>query len=131
MTKLIIIQAAFAALCILESFHDAAVISIQDYRLPHYETASKLWHKYSAWYVTGVALLLAYLAGNWFLVPCLLSMRLIFFNPVLNKIRGKDFFYLSSKGLDGLFVKWFGKHAGVLVWIGSSIYLTLLNLFFL
>ena len=59
MTKLIIIQAAFAALCILESFHDAAVISIQDYRLPHYETASKLWHKYSAWYVTGVALLLA------------------------------------------------------------------------
>lgn len=131
MKELIIIQAAFAALCILEAFHDAAVISIQDYRLPHYAHASKLWHRYSAWYVAGVALMLAYVVDNVYLVPCLLTMRLIFFNPILNVIRGKQFYYLSDKGLDGFFSKLLGKYAGVFVWIGSIIYLILLNLFFL
>lgn len=128
MTKLIIIQAAFAALCILESFHDAAVISIQDYRLPHYETASKLWHKYSAWYVTGVAMSFAWLCECWWLLPVLLGIRLAVFNPLLNVIRDKDFFYLSDKGLDGLFIKVLGKHAGIIVWAGSVGFILLINL---
>ena len=128
MASNIIIQLAFIGLCVLEAYHDAAVISIQDYRLEHYKQASKLWHTYSAAYVTIVAGLLSWLAGAYWLFPCLLLIRLAVFNPYLNVIRGKSFFYLSDKGLDGLFVKLFSKYAGVVVWSGAVALLLTINL---
>lgn len=124
----ILLQLVFIALCVIEAYHDAAIISIQDYRLPHYAHASKLWHKYSAWYVSLVAMAFAWLCECWWLLPVLLVIRLAVFNPLLNVIRDKDFFYLSDKGLDGLFIKVLGKHAGIIVWAGSVGFILLINL---
>lgn len=126
-----IIQLVFIALCVIEAYHDAAIISIQDYRLKHYAQASKLWHKYSAWYVTLTAATICYLAGNWLLLPTFFATRLSFFNPILNVLCGKEFLYLSNKGIDGFFVSLFGKHAGAIVWYGAVASILAVNSYWL
>lgn len=131
MKEIIIVQVAFAIMCYIEALHDAWVIYLQDYRLPQYAYASKKWHTYSAYYVGGVTVLIAFAYHEWALCPALLMSRFIVFNPALNWLRSKGFFYLGSSGKDALFQKWFGPKAGLIVWSGALITAILLNLFFL
>jgi hypothetical protein len=116
MEKIILAQAAFAALCVLEAYHDKVVIDLQNYSLPNYQELSKKWHKRSFYYVLLASCTIAFVLDSYWLVAPLMACRSVVFNPVLNLIRGKGFFYLSDKGLDGFILKTLGKYAGEIVY---------------
>lgn len=122
MEKIILAQVAFATLCFLEAMHDKTVIDLQNYAHPQYKELSKKWHKRSFYYVLLCSLLLAYVLDCYWITLSLMACRTAVFNPSLNLLRGKDFFYLSDSGLDLKAKKFFGKYAGELLffltWIG-------------
>lgn len=113
MSQVITIQLMLVLLCLAEIPHDKAVIEDSEVFSP---LQSKRWHLWSGIYYCMVVLFMAYLIQAPYFGGILLLqsfvIRLCVFGNGLNVARGKDFFYLSDKGIDGLLKKTIGG-----VWI--------------
>lgn len=89
---------------------------------------SKQWHKYQAIFNTLIAISFSYY-GNIYLGLQFLATRFLMFNPILNLLRKKGFFYLGNHGMDLIFIKLFKKFAGYIYFIGAIIVVVTLYLF--
>lgn len=78
---------------------------------------SRRWH---IWQAISMGLIATYIGAyvSAYYAIQFLTTRFLVFNPMLNYLRGKGFFYLGSHGIDALFVKVFGKQfAGIVYFI--------------
>ncbi len=99
--ELIKIQIALALLCVIESVLEKYVIAMKSETSPNYSKNNELEHIWSAAYFAAVLLSFIVLKPSvWPLIFVAPFIRLVFFGNLLNKLRGKDWFYLSDRGLD-------------------------------
>lgn len=126
----ICIQLTFVLILILEALHDKAVIELQDYRHYRYKELSSQWHAYSALQYVGMVGIVQALSGWWPLSIILFLLRASVFPFVINLIMGKEPFYLSSTGFDGVVIKILGRYAGFILLVGSIAIIVTLNIFF-
>lgn len=123
----ILTQITFILLAFIESYHDEAVIDIQNYALPNYSLLSKKWHNYSAAYYCVLVGLVCYLSGSWLLAINLFLIRMTFLDLFLNLKRGKPAFYLGNSGFDLTMSQMLGKYAGALIIMDEPAIESLLN----
>lgn len=71
---------------------------------------SRQWHIWQAIFNGIIAFFLGFHLSLYFAIQ-FLATRMLIFNPALNKLRGKGFFYIGTKGIDGAFTRWFGEIA--------------------
>lgn len=69
---------------------------------------------------------MAYLTGSWWLAGAFIMERAIFYNPILNLMRDKPFFYQGSNSLNHAVTNWL--YTPVL-WIGYIIGFIIINIF--
>jgi hypothetical protein len=81
---------------------------------------SKKWHLWQSIFNGLISATLCWY-GNLYLALQFSATRFLIFNPVLNLLRGKGFFYLGSHGIDLFFTKLFGKYAGYIYFLGGVI----------
>jgi hypothetical protein len=79
---------------------------------------SRQWHIWQAIFNGIIAFFLGLHLSPYFAVQ-FLATRMLIFNPTLNELRGKGFFYIGTKGIDGVFTKLFGKIAGEVYFTAS------------
>jgi hypothetical protein len=77
---------------------------------------SKKWH---LWQAISMGLIATYIGGyvSPYYAIQFLTARFLVFNPMLNYLRGKGFFYLGNHGIDSIFLKLFGKLGGLVYFI--------------
>lgn len=103
--KITIYLLVLVLLPIIKAFHDKRLITAKVST-----KARREWHKiFWVYYVVihlGFAGILFLADKNWFggiaLLFGAMTARVVLFNPLLNKLRGLDFFYLGKEGVDGL-----------------------------
>lgn len=71
----------------------------------------RAWHIWQAISMGMIAFYMGMFVNPYSAILFLLT-RMVFFQNMLNLLRGKGFFYIGTKGIDGLFTKLFGKIAG-------------------
>ena len=86
---------------------------------------SRQWHIWQAIFNGIIAFFLGLHLSPYFAVQ-FLATRMLIFNPTLNELRGKGFFYIGTKGIDGVFTKLFGKIAGEVYFIASLLLMIVL-----
>jgi len=97
---------------IIEAKNETFVIGMKNDQLPNYTELNNQEHKWSAIYYCFLVWIITISTQFWILPLILLLTRRLFFQEALNKLRGKGYFYLSDRGIDGWFKKQFGEKAG-------------------
>jgi hypothetical protein len=92
-------------LALVEPFHDYYVINGADSKKVR---ENSLWHKIDLLQWVLIYAVLAYVAQNPFVFIFGGLVRQFCMQVVLNTLRSKPTFYLSSKGVDGFLSKWVG-----------------------
>ena len=71
----------------------------------------RAWHIWQAISMGMIAFYMGLFVNPYSAILFLLT-RMVFFQNTLNLLRGKGFFYIGTKGIDGFFNNLFGKIAG-------------------
>lgn len=77
---------------------------------------NRKWHVWQAAFNGIISFFLGLYLSPYFALQ-FLATRFLIFNPVLNELRDKGFFYLGKHGIDGVFIKLFGRLAGLVYFI--------------
>jgi hypothetical protein len=77
---------------------------------------SKRWHGWQAVFNGIIATFIGGYLSPYFALQ-FLATRFLIFNPVLNDLRDKGFFYLGNHGIDSIFLKLFGRLGGLVYFI--------------
>ena len=110
---MVIILIFFFIFYLLESFHDYYVIKSQEGN----GAFNKQWHSVDFYSHILLAVFIAYLAKDFRFIVIAGAMRYVVFQHTLNLLRGKPFFYLSNRGVDGTLLDVFGKLAPYITFI--------------
>lgn len=96
----------------MECHHDYHVIESSD---PREKDHNGQWHKWSAAHAVAMNLVIAWLAGNWWLLFTGLSIRLLLLQVLLNELRGINPSYLGSGPVDSFCRIYFGLTGTIVV----------------
>ena len=138
MNKILIIELLLFVLCTIEAYHDYHLIKTNDNlvldnfnKRENFNYHNKAWHDFDGLYMILLSVGFSYALDCYWIILIFFAMRIFVFAPILNMLRGKDFFYLSNSGVDKFWQTIFGKYAGQVVIIGSFVLTIILNFFLL
>jgi hypothetical protein len=114
-----------------------AIMSIAEYHAHLFIANKKINNSFHFWWACAYFIPAFYVAlvmfDNWYLLAAFTAERFFFYNPLLNLMRNKTFFYLStasgnsSSWWDRLEIKW--KNIYPDIWVLSGILLITLQFF--
>lgn len=127
---MVIIQIALLVYCLIEAWEEYHIIAMKNDAIRDYAFHNEWEHALSLVTYLFCAGAFVYLKG-WDTWPALLTapfIRFIFFGCLLNLLRGKSFFYLSKRGIDGFLRYTGGTHAGQFAVVVCLFAILLINL---
>ena len=134
MNKILIIELLLFVMCTIEAYHDYHLIKTNDNlvldnfnKRENFNYHNKSWHDFDGLYMILLSVGFGYALDCYWIILIFFAMRIFVFAPILNMLRGKDFFYLSNSGVDKFWQTIFGKYAGQVVVIGSFVLTIILN----